>query len=353
MGVTSDILIETPKDRKHITGERIKGLVKFNLDKDTVYKKISLSLVEKAYCQWYECETNCRGSRSQQIRQRKKVGKHFLFEGHEAKLIKKINLLSKNNDENTTLTAGPYEHEFEILIPENIPPSMKTDIGEIKYFLVLKFKKPKLLGLNKKFKTKIVIYPGIDSSITDNTLSFSIHKTLSRLFSSFKHEINLKAQLDRGYLNPSGERKISFVATNLSSVNFSVKIELISKTKYKDDFIVKKYIFDDPKTVTEVIYSCTVGTASVPKNTTSCMFVVIPVAPDICTVRHSKIITREYKLRVTLKLPLPHVSSSVDIPIFVGERLKDEEVEDEVVEEATIEEKPSHWETMTEEKSKE
>lgn len=352
MGVTSDILIEYPANKKHITGESIKGIVKFHLDKDTVYKKITLSLVEKGYCQWYEYESLYRGRRSQQIRQRKKVGNRYIFEGHETKVVKKINLLDKNANENTTLTAGPYEHTFKIIIPENIPPSMKTDIGEIKYYLVLKFKKPRIFSLNKKFKTNITIYPGIDSSVADKTLSFTIEKTLNKLFSSYKHEIYLKAELDRGYLNPSGERQISYVAANNSKVNISVKTELISKTKYKDDFVAKKYLVDDAKTMREVIYSCTVGIASAPENDISCMFVVIPVAPELCTVRHSKIITREFKLRVTLKLPLPHVNSSVEIPVFVGERIKDIDVE--IVEaSAPIEKPPPYLETITEKKSTE
>lgn len=351
MGIACDILIQSPEKRKHVTGEPLKGLVKFNLDKDTAYKKISLSLVEKGYCQWDETEYSYRSRHGCQAHQRRKVGNRYVFEGHETKIVKKIHLLHTKTDENKTLSAGSHEHAFEMIIPENIPPSLDTEFGEIKYYLVLKFKKLKIFSRNKKFKTKITIYPSIDSSVADKPLCFALDKTLSKLFSAHKHEIHLKAVLDKGYLNPSGERKISFVVANTSNVVVSVKTELICKTKYKDDFAVNKFMSDDPKTVRDVIYSCTVGTPIVTENSVSRMFIMIPVAPELCTVRHSKIITREYKLRVTLKLPLPHINSSIEIPVFVGERLTGDV---EIIEpNAPKEEPPSYWESMSEDKCKE
>ncbi|KAJ8730547.1 hypothetical protein PYW08_001960 [Mythimna loreyi] len=348
MGVTCDIMIETPEKRKHVTGKPIKGLVKFHLDKDTVYRKISLSLVEKGYCQWDESEQHYRSRHSKQAYQRRKVGNRFVFEGHETKIVKTIHLLKNNADVNTTLTAGSHEHSFEMLIPENIPPSLDIEFGEIKYYLILKFKKPKIFSRNKKFKTKITIFPSIDSSVTDKPLCFALDKTLIKLFSAHKHEIHLKAVLEKGYLNPSSERQISFIVTNTSNVAVSVKTELISKTKYKDDFAIKKFTADDPKTVREVIYSCTVGVPIIPNDNVSSMFVMIPVAPQLCTVRHSKIITREYKLRVTMKVPLPHINSSIEVPVFVGERLT--ENLDTTKASAPKEEPPAYWECMFEDK---
>lgn len=116
-------------------------------------------------------------------------------------------------------------------------------------------------------------------------------------------------------MTPSGRTNVSFVVNNNSNDIFAVKTELICISKYtipKHNSTISKK---------KVIHSSTIEASNIPDNSVSNMSSIISVAPDIYTVRHSNLINREYKVRVTLKLPLPHVNSSVEIPVFVGESL--------------------------------
>lgn len=97
-------------------------------------------------------------------------------------VVEKVYLLDNIRHGNIILTAGSHVRPFEIVIPENVPPSVKTSIGEIRYYLVLRFKRPEMLIWNKAFKTKITIYPRIDSSLSDDRISATLKKTLFKPF---------------------------------------------------------------------------------------------------------------------------------------------------------------------------
>ncbi|KAJ8721243.1 hypothetical protein PYW07_002018 [Mythimna separata] len=82
------------------------------------------------------------------------------------------------------------------------------------------------------------------------------------------------------------------------------------------------------------------------------MFNKIPVAPEIFSVRHSEMMKREYYFRVTLKLPMPHANSSVDLPVFVGAPpITYDEEAGEAIGEPGDEIPPPQWEAMKEGKN--
>ncbi|KAJ8730548.1 hypothetical protein PYW08_001961 [Mythimna loreyi] len=327
MGITSEILIYPPRQLKHITGESIQGVVRYHLHEDTEFKNIALSLLCKANCRW---------------RSHKKTW----YYGREKILVQKIYILNQITDEKISLSAGSYVYPFQIIIPENVPASVITSIGEIKYNLVLKFKSNSSFSWDKTFKRRIVIHPRIDSLLPDLPVVGKLHKTLYKPFSSKGQEIMLEAVVDKGYVTPYGERNISFNVINKSDAIFSIKTQLVSKTKYRADFNGKL-------TKKKILHSCTVQTPEIPDNSESNMFNIMQLAANnLCTVRHSEIISREYALKVTLKLPLPHVNSSVDIPIFIGEipnRYSEEA--STAVGESMSEMPPPYWEAMHEGKN--
>ncbi|KAJ8721244.1 hypothetical protein PYW07_002019 [Mythimna separata] len=199
-----------------------------------------------------------------------------------------------------------------------------------------------MLSWNKTFKKKIVIHPRVDPSLSSDRVTATLNKTLCSLFSPKKREINLDAVLDKEYLNPGRESNISFAVKNNSDLIVSIKTELLCKTYYK----IPKH----KKTLhkKKVIHFSTVETPKIPESSQiSNISHTIPVPPEIFTVRHSNILNREYKLRVTLKVPCPHVNSSVVIPVFVGESVEENvEVVGEFIE--PLQAPPSYWETMQE-----
>ncbi|PZC71167.1 hypothetical protein B5X24_HaOG213945 [Helicoverpa armigera] len=323
MGIKSEILIQIPRERKHITGEPIRGIVKFHLDKETVFKNISLSFIQKSYCTWVESARAYEERFVFPVRHRLKVGNIYRFDGQENKVLEKIDFLDKETNQNVKLKFGSYEYPFEILIPEELPPSIKTDIGSIKYYFVLKFEKPGLSIWNKTFKTKVSIYPRIDTSLDDEPVNFTMEKDIT------DKKISIKGELEKGSFNSTDERRISFEVTNNSDVTFDIKTELVSSTKYTDTdpilnhhkFLDQK--FEETKTVEEVVGYCTMITPTVPDNSVANMYNILPpiLPPEHLTVRHSKIISREYMVRVTLMLPVPYANDFIDIPVFIGEEV--------------------------------
>lgn len=340
MGVECDIFVHIPEEGKHITGERISGIVKLHLDKDKVYKKITLSLIEKKLS-WHDY-----GRKDIDAYTTHKIwtGNRYQYEDDEIKTVVEIDLQTNKNQK---LKQGSHEYPFEMKIPENIPPSVcikyyDKSVEGIEYYLLLKLIKP-LFTWDTYFKTRIKIHNRIDSSITEEPIIVTLDKTLLKPFSKEKQEIKLKAVLDKGYFIPLSERRITFAVINNTDLIFTVQTEFICKTQIDLDIPNKK---------TEVL--AMVETPKIPNNSVSNMFNIIPVGPDECTVKYSNKIKRDYKIRVTMKLPPPHLNSHVEIPVFVGERPIKKQNEGIDAKAGTssepmepVEEPPSYWETVS------
>lgn len=310
MVTSSEVLIEIPEVGKHITGEPLRGTVKFNLDQNAVYKSVTLTLVEKV-CSPYTFD-------------HKNIADYCTIPIHAGDLnhyqtrkVVKVNLLKHITGADIVLTSGSYEHSFEMKIPEKTPPSVRTThkgktLGGIRYFLILKFKNPELFNVSDYFITKLTIHARIDSTSTEKPLIASLEKIVTKLFSSKKNGIAAKVELDKEYIIPSSERKIIFIVNNNSDLVFTIKSELICKTSTHVRI---------GKTVEQTDVLATVETPSIPDNSVSNMFNIIPVRQEVFTVRHSKAISREYIIRVTMKLPTPHSNAYVEIPVFAGIRI--------------------------------
>ncbi|XP_047019076.1 uncharacterized protein LOC124629628 [Helicoverpa zea] len=338
MGITSEILLHFPEEGRHLTGKYLNGVVRFQLDKETVFKKISLSLVKRGFCEWYDT-TNTDSNDSHET--------DNTLQGHENAVLMKLYFLNKEVDDNLTLSAGSYEYPFEMEIPQNIPPSFRSEIGKITYLLILKFKKPGLLKRTKSFQTEVQILPQVDLSITDAPIAFALDKNLTKMFASHNKEIRIIGDLEKPYLSYYDENKLSLAATNNTDLNFTIKTELMSKVTYTHDHSMGMY--GDEKVVKEVIgpiYESPV----VPDNSVSNIIKdILPVDSQQYTVRHSAIISREYKLKVTIQMPMPHRNVSVNIPVFVGDRRLTKANNENRNNEAA-EEPPTYWHAMSEDK---
>lgn len=220
MAEATDILIQIPKSRKRVTTEPLTAIVKYYLKEVIVYKELNLSLEQKKSTSWYEYVHNYRVSQSQQVRERTKVGNRHKLEDHKTYVLLTVKMLNKNTDEN-----GPSTRTREL------PTLEQADTGDVKrYHIEIKFKKPTgIFCFNKKFQTNIKVYPTVVAPFPEDPFMTALDKTLTRLYSSKKHEINVKAELEKRCFTPSKVIKVSFVVANNTDVIISLKT--VSKIK--------------------------------------------------------------------------------------------------------------------------
>lgn len=222
MAVATDILIQIPARRKKITGDPLTGIIKYHLEEETVYKEVNLELVQKQSGTWYQYVHKYRVKQEHPARERTKVGNQHNLEDHKTYVLMNVKLLNKNPVNNLTSSTRSLQSEVT-----------ESDAGaeEIKrYHVEIKFKKPTgIFCLNKTFKAIIKIYPTVVSPFPDDPFMSALDKTLTQLFSSKKHEINIKAELENGCISPSREFNVSFVVANNTDVIISLKT--VSKMK--------------------------------------------------------------------------------------------------------------------------
>ncbi|KAH9635410.1 hypothetical protein HF086_006650 [Spodoptera exigua] len=208
MAVSNDILIHIPN--KVIAEEPINGVVKYYLSDEIVYKDINLDLVNTKTDKYYLFEHNYP---LQKIRQVRPTKTNPTPKEYDTYVVIKIKMLNKNTD--GTAATGP----------ENVTLPEKKNSKDIKrYHLEIKFKKPtSIFCLNKRFQTSVKVYPTADSPFPDDPTLSELDRTLMKLFSTKKHEINLQAELEQGCITPSRVFKISFVVANNTDIIISIK----------------------------------------------------------------------------------------------------------------------------------
>lgn len=212
---TTEILIQIPKSRKRISAEPLTAIVKYHLKEEKVYKEVNLSHEQKKSTSWYEHVHNYRVDQGQQGRERTKVGNRDKLEEYKTYVLMNVKMLNKNTDENAPSTRTH----------ETLPIPGEGDSEDIKrYHIEIKFKKPTgIFCWNKKFQTIIKVFPTIVSPFPDDPFMTALDKTLTQLFSSKKHEINVKAELEKGCFTPSRVIKVSFVVANNTDIIISLK----------------------------------------------------------------------------------------------------------------------------------
>lgn len=71
-----------------------------------------------------------------------------------------------SNKKGTTLTGGPHVYDFELTLPGDLPPSIKTEFGKIKYKFKAKLDRPVFI-VNKNVSVELIVkrYPQQSSPI--------------------------------------------------------------------------------------------------------------------------------------------------------------------------------------------
>lgn len=304
MGVMCRIMIQRPRENVHTAGGAVLGTVQYSIDEPTEYKDIKLCLIGKGECTWSE---------SRQRHGRRGGTNRKYFKGTEVYVATYISILNKHPGLTAIILPGTYEYNFRFMLPDNIPPSFKNSTCTIAYQIKIKFKKQAFFSINKQFTADLTVYGSVEPAGPEGNVSFGLEKTLLRPFSKRTQMINLKADILNTIFSPGQNADISFTVTNITDVKLtSLKTELLCYTTYIANCGRRK---ETSKTIKE----STVETPSVPADAVANLTSVLPIQAHLYSIQNCRIMKKEYKVKVTLRLPVPYINASVEVPIVIGE----------------------------------
>ncbi|KAJ8721240.1 hypothetical protein PYW07_002015 [Mythimna separata] len=289
MVVTCQILLQKSKEGVFRSGQPVIGTLKYNIDKPTKFTSIDISLRGKGKCEWTETYSN--------------TTRYYSNTEEYVNIFK--NLLTDQND-----VSGTYEHPFEFYLPENIPTSMKNTTCKIEYRVVVTFVRDNFLKTKYKFDAEVLVY-GYVSPCSPEPLIFGLQKNLISLTSN--NNIDIKAEIEKTFLTPGENIKLNLMINNDTDVPIAIKAELVKYFTYLSE--------DKTEKIDKEVLKTTEGYfASVKERSVSSVNCIVPTLPNLYSIQHTKIMTGEYKVRVTARIPFPHTNAVVEIPVVIGER---------------------------------
>lgn len=301
MGVFSQIIIKRPIEGFHRPGSKVNGVIKYAIDEPTEYKDIVLSFIGKGQCKWTVSSGNGKKSQS------------TTFIGTEQYFSEKINFI-EGQEKTVTLKPGSFGFPFEFSLPFECPSSYKDDTCTIKYEIQLKFVKPSFFSINKTFNEEVIVQSYVIPPRFEGKAVFGLEKNLLKLFSSKDHKINLKTSISNKIFSAGETAELEFAVTNDTDVRLtSLRTELIENIVYTSKS-------GEQKELTKTVSKLTTETPGVPENAKANMSTAIPIIREYYSIQNSSIIYRKFKLKVTVRLPIPYINDSVEIPIIIGER---------------------------------
>ncbi|KAG7311259.1 hypothetical protein JYU34_002290 [Plutella xylostella] len=302
MGVMCNILVNrTPRDF-YTPGEPVTGIVKYAVDEETKFEDIVLSYVGKGHCSWSENTGTGKHRRTRH------------YSGTEEIFRINLSILPKDKAQDNTvaLPTGAYEAPFQFITPHHIPPTYKDHTGEISYKLKVKFKRPGLFETNKKFYTSVDIKSQANPVVPQEPLVYGIDKTLVTMFSSKKNRINVQAEIQKSYLRAGDRAELRLVVTNDSRVTIPrVQAGIYEKRTYTASCGKTKRIY-------KYIKASKTRSPTIPDRSVSNFTLSVPSTANLFTIQNCRVVAKEYFVKVTLKLPMPYINASVEIPVVIS-----------------------------------
>ncbi|XP_048480336.1 uncharacterized protein LOC125489223 [Plutella xylostella] len=343
MGVTCKVLLNRPRVGFHTPGGPVIGVVRYTVDKPTKFTEIVLSVKGEGKCNWTTSVNN----------------RTTHYSGREKYVDMKKKLQVTNTSETELEVAtGEYEENFCFYLPNCIPSSYKDGVGSISYRVQIKLVRPGVFQFNKKFYRNIIVREYRNAISPQIPLHVHSKKTLFLMFSAKEEGIVTNCTINKSVLLAGFPAELNIFVSNNSTVKIKkMNAELVSHNAYTSGNGCKKKIFKTHK-------SCSQSSGSIKKSDKAEMSLTLPTKPDMVTVRHSSVISREYEVHITAILPFPHRNQCLKIPVVIETRRGLD-----MVDEATLENTkssshvdsysavnypetppPSYWKVMCEDK---
>ncbi|KAM3963604.1 LOW QUALITY PROTEIN: arrestin domain-containing protein 17-like [Aphomia sociella] len=335
MGIHCEINLNKRADGAYIPGSVVSGTIKYGVDVETVFEKITVSLKGHGFLIIHDQQSNKKGRAT-----------HTYRNSEDYVDIDNVVYTRKKEE---PLAIGMYEMPFSFKMPEEVPPSLKYIKRRaryrvrccIEYYLRIKFERPGTFSFNKKFKKEITVVSGIKPRLPMEPIMHGEQKKVFQMFSK-NNIINIKATIQNSVISTGGKIEFSYEIVN--DTNLTIKgvetklLELHTFTAYNG----KKVEF--PKNIADTDSK----TGSIPGGEKQTMDTIINVPTERTSLEFSKIVSREYFVQIEVEIPFPHWNAVLKIPVQIGDRI------DSIPESLESDEPPpSYWEVMLDEKEKE
>lgn len=329
MGVFSEINLFKPANGAFVPGSIVSGIIKYAVDEETVFNKITLSLKGIGRLKLHEKK-----------RSKNRAARTYI---HNETYVDTDEVIHDNEVKPKNLPVGSYETQFNFTLPQSIPPSLDyhKNTGryiikcKIKYYIRIKFDRPGFLKFAKRFKKDLTVISVIIPRLPMVPTICGEQKELTQWFSSKKSIVNIKSTIEKCVFKPGDTIHLTYEVFNDTNVKIKgVKTKLVEKYKFTSHGghkVEKAKEVENTDSKTGVV-NC---------GNTQNMNLEIVLPSDLTSLDHSKMVTRDYFVVITVVLPIPHRNAVLNIPVQIG-------FEDRGVEFNCDESPPSYWEAMGE-----
>uniref|UniRef100_A0A1E1W996 Arrestin C-terminal-like domain-containing protein n=1 Tax=Pectinophora gossypiella TaxID=13191 RepID=A0A1E1W996_PECGO len=336
MGIFCEIYINKPEDEIFRPGMVVSGVIRYTVDKESTFSKITVSLKGVGRV---EIEKEWRSDRE----------KTYVKTEHYVDID---NVVTK---ETVTLPIGTYETPFAFVLPINIPHSLRcykkflTEYGkcDIIYYVRIKFDSPGW-KLAKRCRKEFTVAPKLNLIPVRLPTVPTIcgeQKTLTSIFSSRKHIVDIKANIESCFISPGGAIRFNFEVNN----NTNIDIKAV-KTK-----LVEIYSFYTSSSGADLVHTDKVKntdykTTEIKSGTCESFDIEMKVPQYIFTIEsYATIVKREYFVWIEALLPIPHRNALLKIEVQIGDIAGKDTNTDYVDFKIHNDAPPSYWEVMSEE----
>ncbi|CAH0702215.1 unnamed protein product [Spodoptera exigua] len=293
MGVMCQILINRTEDGVFKVGGLVTGTLKYFIDKPTHYKSISITFLGKGRCSWSET--------------RGKTTTHYSNGEEYINQIVNIYLDREKED----FISGGFEYPFQFLLPVDIPPSFKDSTCTIEYKIIVTFVKANIITSKKYFDVEIPVTSYVNPCSLE-PMMFCLRKNIFSFNKTNSNQIDLKGEIIKTCVTPGENIQIKLTVNNDTNLQIFAKTELVHRLTYIASCGHKK--------TREDIVNNTSTMSPVAENSVVNLICVIPTLHNLSSLEHTKVMIGEYKVKLVVKPPFPHMFRMLYIPVAIGLR---------------------------------
>ncbi|XP_075974076.1 uncharacterized protein LOC142975230 [Anticarsia gemmatalis] len=338
MGICCQINLLKPPNIAFAPGEVVSGVIKYAVHDSMEFEKITTSLKGSG-------QLSIRVKSSQRNRDTTYTAKESY-----------VDIDHIVRDEKFQVPVGCYEIKFNFQIPENVPSSLSytknfnqyTVRCRIKYYIRIKFERPGWFAFTKHFRKEINVESGITPNLLMEPVIYGEWKNLMRLFSRKNAIVSIKASIMNSVIPAGGTVFVNYEIKNDSNVVIkSIETKLVEMFTFKANGHKEVKAYED-------VHDTDSKTGSINCDMIEHMPLELTVPMGRFSLQNSKLVARDYLVRIIAELPMPHRNVVLDIPIQVGRFpqgavLGTENVGEPIACAMTYDDPPpSYWEVMGE-----